>query len=77
MKTVISLVKGVDKNFKLALAGLYYEEIEKDLYDYCISTDQSYPKEVIERRAKDKLVTTYYTYCADCKPNCFTFSDPA
>ncbi len=77
MKTVISLVKGVDKDFKLALAGLYYEEIEKDLYDYCISTDQSYPKEVIERRAKDKLVTTYYTYCADCKPNCFTFSDPA
>ena len=77
MKTVISLVKGVDEDFKLALAGLYYEEIEKDLYDYCISTDQSYPKEVIERRAKDKLVTTYYTYCADCKPNCFTFSDPA
>lgn len=77
MKTVISLVKGIDKDFKIALAGLYYADIERDLYDYCISTDQSFPQEVLERRAEENRVTTYYTYCADCKPNCFTFSDPA
>lgn len=29
------------------------------------------------KRKKQHLVTTYYTYCADCKPNTFTFSDPA
>lgn len=77
MKTVISLVKGIDKDFKIALAGLYYQDIERDLYDYCISTDQAFPKDVIARRALDNRVTTYYTYCADCKPNCFTFSEPA
>lgn len=77
MKTVISLVKGIDKDFKIALAGLYYEDIEKHLYDYCVSTDQTFPEEVLIRRAKENKVTTYYTYCADCKPNCFTFSDPA
>lgn len=77
MKTVISLVKGIDKDFKIALAGLYYADIERDLYDYCISTDQLFPQEVLERRAEENRVTTYYTYCADCKPNSFTFSDPA
>lgn len=77
MKTVLDLIRKADKEFKVALAGLYYEEIEPELYDYCISTDQVLPKNVIEKRKKQHLVTTYYTYCADCKPNTFTFSDPA
>lgn len=77
MKTVIALIHRADPQYKIALAGQYYPEIEKDLYDYCVSMDQTIPKEVVERRAAENLVTTYYTYCADFKPNVFTFSDPA
>lgn len=44
MKTVLDLIRKADKEFKVALAGLYYEEIEPELYDYCISTDQVLPK---------------------------------
>lgn len=77
MKTVVDLIRRADKDFKIALAGLYYEDIEPELYDYCISTDQELPEKVIQRRSKNNLVTTFYTYCADYKPNTFTFSDPA
>lgn len=77
MKTVVDLIRRADKDFKIALVGLYYEDIEPELYDYCISTDQELPEKVIQRRSKNNLVTTFYTYCADYKPNTFTFSDPA
>lgn len=77
MKQVIGLIHKADKNFKLSLAGLYYEEIESEIHDYSISTDQFFPWKVIERRNAEGKVTTYYTYCADARPNTFTFSAPA
>ena len=77
MQKTIELIRSVDKNFKVALAGLYYEEIEPYIFDYCVSTDQLFPFRAIERRKTEKKVTTYYTYCGDTRPNTFTFSAPA
>lgn len=77
MKQVIELIHHADKDFKLSLAGLYYEEIEPYIHDYCISTDQLFPWKTIDRRNAENKVTTYYTYCADTHPNTFTFSAPA
>lgn len=56
MKTVLDLIRKADKEFKVALAGLYYEEIEPELYDYCISTDQVLPKNVIEKGRNNILL---------------------
>lgn len=77
MKTVISLVRKADPEYKLALAGQFFPEIEEHIYDYCVSLDQTIPQDVIDCRKANGFITTYYTYCADPKPNVFTFSDPA
>lgn len=77
MKTVIELVHKADRDYKIALAGQYFPEIEEHIYDYCVSLDQVIPEDVIERRKNKGFITTYYTYCADYRPNVFTFSDPA
>lgn len=77
MKKVLETIRKADKDFKVALAGMYYEELEPYIYDYCVSTDQLFPWSVIDRRNSEHKVTTYYTYCADTTPNTFTFSAPA
>lgn len=77
MQQVIALIKRADPDFKLSLAGLYYDEIDKDIHDYCLSTDQVFPADALKRRKEEGKISTYYTYCADTKPNTFTFSEPA
>lgn len=77
MQLVEDLIKKADSGFKLSLAGLYYDEIDKEIYDYCLSTDQVFPTDALKRRKEEGKISTYYTYCADTKPNTFTFSEPA
>lgn len=77
MQQVEHLIKKADPDFKLSLAGLYYDEIDKEVYDYCLSTDQVFPTDALKRRKEEGKISTYYTYCADTKPNTFTFSEPA
>ena len=37
MQKVIRLVRSVDKDIKISLAGSYHNEISNDVYDYCIA----------------------------------------
>lgn len=77
MQKTIALVKSVDKDFKVSLAGSYHTIIEKDIYDYCIASAESFDPDVMRRRLKAGLPTTFYTCCAEGFPNTFTFSPPA
>lgn len=77
MQKTLQVIRKADPNFKISLAGNYHKELEADIYDYCIPIGASYPSEVIERRAKANLPTTYYTCCTEAFPNAFTFSAPA
>ena len=77
MQQTIALIKSVDKDFKISLAGSYHVAIEKDIYDYCIASAENFDKSVMERRLKAGLPTTYYTCCVEAYPNTFTFSPPA
>ena len=70
------MVRKADPDFKLSLAGNYYPEIEKDLFDYCLSFKLEFPEEVLARRKAEGKFSTYYTCCAEPHPNTFTFSDP-
>jgi len=76
MKAVIDLLKTIDPQWKTALAGLYHAEIEKDIYDYCI-TESKFPEAVIIRRKTEGKPSTFYTCCNPERPNGFTFSPPA
>ena len=77
MKGALDLIRQVEPNFKVALAGNYHKEIASDIYDLSVTLSQNIPDQVIQRRNKVNKITTFYTSCAHEKPNTFTFSKPA
>ncbi|WP_315821453.1 DUF4091 domain-containing protein [Paraflavitalea speifideaquila] len=76
MKSVIALLKTIDKDWKIALAGNYHGEIEQDITDYCIAFKQEFPAPVLARRQSEGKISTWYTCCVENYPNGFTFSPP-
>lgn len=77
MQAAIKVIKDADPEYKISLAGIYHEEIERDLYYYCIPYNNKFPEEVIARRRNEGKISTYYTCCTEGFPNTFTFSAPA
>lgn len=77
MQAAIKVIKDADKDYKISLAGIYHEEIERDLYYYCIAYGNDFPPEVLARRRAEGKISTYYTCCTEGFPNTFTFSPPA
>ncbi|MGC4233062.1 MAG: DUF6067 family protein [Niabella sp.] len=76
MRSVIDLLKTIDPNWKISLAGEYHEEIEKDIYDYCIASKWVFPDNILEERKQQGKVSTWYVCCTEVYPNMFTFSPP-
>ncbi len=77
MQSVIQLLKKIDPDWKITLAGEYHAEIEKDIFDYCIAAGLSFPKDVLNQRQQQGKISTWYTACGEKYPNGFTFSPPA
>ena len=77
MLATIAVIKKADKDFKISLAGSHHKELLEPLNDYCVTMAETFsPEEIAARRAKG-MTTTYYTCCAEARPNTFTFSPPA
>ena len=77
MLATIEVVRKADPDFKLSLAGSHHKELLEPLNDYCVTMAETFsPEEIVVRRAKG-MTTTYYTCCAEARPNTFTFSPPA
>ncbi|MFC2116625.1 glycoside hydrolase domain-containing protein [Bacteroidota bacterium] len=78
MKALIALLKGVDPDWRIALAGdSYHPEIERDIYDYCLASYLAFGDDVLKQRKAEGRPTTYYTACPEEYPNGHTFSPPA
>ena len=77
MQKGIKLVRSIDKDLKISLAGSYHREIVNDIYDYCVASADNFDSIAKTDRAALGLPTTFYTYCWEGKPNTFTFSAPA
>ncbi|HRO46663.1 glycoside hydrolase domain-containing protein [Agriterribacter sp.] len=77
MQVVIALLKSIDPGWKIALAGNYHPEIEKDIYDYCLASNLQFDEAVLKERIAEGKPSTYYTCCTENYPNGFTFSPPA
>jgi hypothetical protein len=77
MQAVIKLLKEIDPEWKIALAGDYHSEIEDDIYDYCVASRFKFPQDVLEKRQAAGKLSTWYTCCTEKYPNGFTFSPPA
>lgn len=77
MLALIEIVKGVEPDFKLSLAGNWHPEIEGYIDDYCIAYGQSFPDDVAEARKDKGQCSTVYTCCSEARPNMFLVSEPA
>jgi hypothetical protein len=77
MQAVISLLKQIDPEWKIALAGGNHPEIAKDIYDYCIIIGEKFDPAVLKERKASGKPSTYYTACGERYPNGFTYSPPA
>lgn len=76
MKAVIDLLKTVDCDWKISLAGEWHAEIENDIDDYCIASKWKIPDTVLKERQQSGKTSTWYTCCTEKYPNMFTFSPP-
>ena len=77
MREAIKVIRKADPAYKITLAGNYYPEIEAEMYDYCLAFSHNFPAETKQIREKAGKYSTYYTCCAEARPNTFTFSPPA
>jgi len=74
MLATIEVVRKADPDFKLSLAGTYHPELVDHLDDYCTNIAGKFTDEELARRKAAGKVTTFYTSCAEPRPNTFTFS---
>ncbi len=77
MLNAFDIIKSADPEFKVSLAGGNHPEIEEQLYDYSMASDNIFTPEVLAKRKAKGQKTTYYTCCAQKYPNMFTFSPAA
>ncbi len=78
MQAVLSLIRKVEPDFKISLAGSYHEPVIYDIADFCesFSGKKEFPESVKAKRKELGLTTTVYTCCAEAHPNLFVISDP-
>jgi hypothetical protein len=74
MLATIEVVRKADSDFKLSLAGTYHTELVDCLDDYCTNLAGKFTDEELARRKAEGKITTFYTSCAEPRPNTFTFS---
>jgi hypothetical protein len=77
MKKAIDVIHKASPEFKIALAGSLHKELSADLDDYCVGLAAKYPEEMKSERKSRGQITTFYTCCAEPRPNTFTFCPPA
>ena len=78
MQAVLSLIRKIEPDFKISLAGSYHEPVIYDIVDFSetFSGKKEFPESVKAKRKELGLTTTFYTCCAEARPNLFVISDP-
>lgn len=74
MKHTIALIKKADSEFNISLAGNLYPELADEMNYYCVNMETKYPEDIHRSRKDKQQITTFYTCCAEARPNTFTFS---
>ena len=78
MQAVLSLIRKVEPDFKISLAGSYHEPVIYDIVDFSetFSGKKEFPESVKAKRKELGLTTTFYTCCSEAHPNLFVISEP-
>ncbi|MEG0725191.1 MAG: DUF6067 family protein [Mucinivorans sp.] len=77
MMDAFTIIKAADPAFKVSLAGGNHPEIEAELFDYSMASDNLFTPEVLAKRKAKGQISTFYTCCAQPFPNLFTYSPGA
>ena len=79
MEKMFSFLKETAPEFKISMAGFYYEKINSSIYDFSSNWRHidKISGRIVESRRRSGLKTTYYVACGIPKPNTFTFSPPS
>ena len=77
MQEAIKVIRKADADYKISFAGHFHEEIESEIYDYCVAFGERFPEETRRAREKAGKISTVYNCCSEARPNTFTFSPPA
>jgi hypothetical protein len=77
MQKAIAVIKAADKDFKISVAGKFHPELQSDLFDYSVASNQVIDSSALVQRKNAGFTTTFYTSCSEGYPNTFTFSPPA
>jgi hypothetical protein len=73
---LIKFIKSQDKNWKISYSGKYFPQIQNQVYDYSVISNQQVPDSIIAQRRAKGFVTSFYTSCWEKFPNTFVMSDP-
>ncbi len=78
MQAVLSLIRKIEPDFKISLAGNYHEPINDEISDFSegYAPKKEFPESAKAKRKELGLTTTFYTCCAEAHPNLFVISDP-
>ncbi len=78
MNNLFSFLEETAPEFKIAMAGFYYESLNSSIYDFSSNWRHTgiMSDGVIDTRRESGLKTTYYVACGIPEPNSFTFSVP-
>lgn len=74
MLSAMAVIKEADSAFKVSLAGSFHAELTDELVDFSITSPESMDGSVLQRRAEQGYITTFYTCCVEPSPNTFTSS---
>lgn len=79
MEEMKSAFQLIEEHFggKVASSANYEPKYSDKIYDFSVIINFDVPQEMLDRRKKKGLLTTYYVCCMPEYPNNFTFSPPA
>ena len=77
MLKAIEVIKSTSPDFQISLAGSFHVELVDKLVDYSLGSAEIIDSISLQKRRSQGLNTTFYTCCAEAKPNTFTTSPSA
>ncbi len=76
MLAALSIIKSAEPQMKVSLTGASHPALDDMIDDLCITFSQTLSDEVLEQRRLAGKTSTFYTCCAERRPNTYLVSDP-
>lgn len=76
LKKDFMFVNSVAPGFRYQVAGLYFKDLQNQISDYALISNQIIPDSIIAQRNARGFSTSYYTSCWERGPNSFISNEP-